>query len=419
MDIALTLLIMFLLILLQGFFSGSEIALVNSDKLKLRHRAKQGHHGSRLVLQLFEKPERLLATTLVGTNIATVSTATLGTIMTIRYFGEGGDVLAFFLITPLMLIFGEVVPKSVYQQKSDVLAPILIYPLRFFSWLLFPLVMLFSTLARVASRLVMKKSGGSDLFVSREKIRTLLDSAEQAPASEIFDHQRIKHAIRYSDLTAIDVMIPLSDAILMNSEHSLQDAIQLILKTGYNRLPLYDTDASRIIGVLVITTWDLLDPDLDQRSVSDFLKPAMFVAPSSPTEKLLTELQKREDHMAIVVDEFGSAIGLLTSEDIMEEVVGEIEDIDFRLHKRHKQLYKPVGKGAYLVDAHLSMSELNELLNADIASREFHTVGGLMAHRLRGIPVLDEYIIEAGFRFTAIECDERMVKTIKVQPESH
>ena len=138
----------------------------------------------------------------------------------------------------------------------------------------------------------------------------------------------------------------------------------------------------------MITTWDLLDPDLDQRSISDFLKPAMFVAPSSPTEKLLAELQKREDHMAIVVDEFGSAIGLLTSEDIMEEVVGEIEDIDFRLHKKHKQLYKPVGKDGYLVDAHLAMSDLNELLNVDISSREFHTVGGLMSHRLRGrIPV--------------------------------
>ncbi|MDJ0832340.1 MAG: hemolysin family protein [Gammaproteobacteria bacterium] len=419
MDIVFTILVMFLLVLLQGFFSGSEIALVNSDKIKLKHRAKQGHHGSRLVLQLFEKPERLLATTLIGTNIAMVSTATLGTIITIRYFGEGGDVLAFLLITPLMLIFGEVVPKSVYQQKSDLLAPILIYPLRFFSWILFPVIVLFSTLARIAARLVMKKSSTSDLFVAREKIRTLLDSAEQAPTSEIFDHQRIKHAIKYSDLTAVDVMIPMSDAILMNSEHSLQDAIELIIKTGYNRLPLFDNDASRIIGVIVISTWDMLDPDLGQRSISDFLVPAMFVAPTSPTEKLLTELQKRDDHMAIVVDEFGSAIGLLTSEDIMEEVVGEIEDIDFRLHKRHKRLYQPLEEGSYLVDAHLAISELNELLNLDIPSGEFHTVGGLMVNHLRGIPSVDEFIVEAGFRFTAIECDERMVKTIKVEPDKH
>ena len=417
MDILVTVVAMMALLLLQGFFSGAEIALVNADKLKLRHRAKQGHIGSRMVLRQFERPERLLATTLVGTNVCTVSLATLATIMMIRHVGDGGDILAFLMITPLMLVFGEVVPKSVYQQKADTIAPVIIYPLRLFSWLFFPVILVFSWFARMAVRLVSRRQAEQNVFMAREKIRTLLESAEQVPSTEIFDHQRIRRAIRFSSVTAGDIMIPLSDAILINSERSLGQAVELARRSGYNRLPVYDTEASRIIGILVLTTWDLLDPDLDRRSLADFLYPAHFVAPAQRVEPLLPLLQPRLEHMAIVVDEFGSAIGLITVEDILEQVVGDIEDVDFRIHSHVKHVLEEPGKDVYLVDAHLPIADLNERLNLQIPSREFHTVGGLLVARLQHIPLQDEYIVESGFRFTAVACDERMVKTIRIQPE--
>ena len=416
MDVTINLVAMLVLLLLQGFFSGSEIALVNADKLKLRHRAKQGHAGARLVIKQFERPERLLATTLVGTNVSTVTLVTLGTIMMIRHFGDGGDVLAFLLITPLMLVFGEVVPKSVYQQKADFLAPIIIYPLRVFSWLFFPLIVLFAWFARIAVRLVSGKHVGKNVFVAREKIRTLLESVEQAPSAGILDRQRIKHAIRFSNVTAGEAMIPLSDAVTINKESGFMHAVEVVRRGGYNRLPVYDTDASRITGVLLLTTWDLLDPDLAQRSLEDFLRPAYFVAPSQRIEQLLPILQSRGDHMAIVVDEFGSAIGLISAEDILEQVVGEIEDVDFRLQSHHQHTLEELENGVYLVNAHLSIADLNEQLNLQIPAREFHTVGGLLVSRLQRIPVLEDYIIESGFRFSAVQCDERMVKKVKVEP---
>ena len=416
MDVAINLAAMVVLLLLQGFFSGSEIALVNADKLKLRHRAKQGHAGARLVIKQFERPERLLATTLVGTNISTVTLVTLATIMMIRYLGEGGDVLAFLLITPLMLIFGEVVPKSIYQQKADLLAPIIIYPLRVFSWLFFPLIVLFSWFARIAVHLVSGRHAAKNVFVAREKIRTLLESVEQAPSADILDRQRIKHAIRFSDVTAGEAMIPLSDAVAINKESGFMHAVEVVHRSGYNRLPVYGTDANRIIGILVLTTWDLLDPGLAQRSLEDFLRPAYFVAPSQRVEQLLPMLQSRDDHMAIVVDEFGSAIGLISAEDILEQVVGEIEDVDFRLQSHYRHRFEELEKDVYLVNAHLPISDLNEFLNLQIPLREFHTVGGLLVSRLQRIPVPDDSIVESGFRFTAVECDERMVKKIKVQP---
>ena len=415
MEILLTFIAMLLLVLLQGFFSGSEIALVNADKIKLRHRARQGHVGSQMVLKQFEHPERLLTTTLVGTNISTVSLATLATIMSIRHFGQGGELIAILMITPVMLIFGEVVPKSVYQQKADLLAPVLIYPLRFFYWIFFPIILVFSLFARLAVRLVSRKSGSHNVFVSKEKIRTLLESSEQMPSGEIFDQKRIKRAIRFSDITAGEIMIPMSDAVILNNSQSLEHAVSLVLEKGYNRLPVYDTDASRIIGILILMTWDLLDPDLKQRSLTDFLHPAMFVAPSQQADELLPLLQSRIDHMAVVVDEYGSAIGLLTAEDILEEVVGDIDDVDFRLHHQHRHHIQQIGDGVYLAEAHVTISDLNDQLNLSLPTREFVTVGGLMVNRLRRIPREDDYVDEAGLRFSVVECDERMVKKVRIE----
>ncbi|MCW8973925.1 MAG: DUF21 domain-containing protein, partial [Gammaproteobacteria bacterium] len=154
MTTLLILLVMVLLLLAQGFFSGSEIALVNADKLKLRHLASKGHKGAKRVLKMFEQPEVLLGTTLVGTNVSLVALTTLGTLLMIQLFGRYGDLIAFLFYTPLFLIFGEVVPKSVYQQKADQLAPRIIFPLHLFSLLFYPVVWIFSHLARLIVRLV-------------------------------------------------------------------------------------------------------------------------------------------------------------------------------------------------------------------------------------------------------------------------
>ena len=161
---------MFILLLLKGFFSGSEIALVNSDRVKLHHKANQGHKGAKLVLKLFQTPDVLLGTTLVGTNVCTIILTTLGTLMMIRHFNEQAELYAFLLYTPFLLVFGEIVPKSVYQQKSDTLAPIIIYPLRVFSLVFAPIIFVFSRIARLAARLVGRGKGEQSVFITRELV---------------------------------------------------------------------------------------------------------------------------------------------------------------------------------------------------------------------------------------------------------
>src|SRR5210317_1398554 len=179
MEFLIILLVMVVLLFLKGFFSGSEIALVNSDKFKMHHKANQGHRGAQLVLKLFETPDVLLGTTLVGTNISTIILTTLGTMLMIRSFGQLGDLYAVLLFTPLFLILGEIVPKSVFQQKSNEIAPVIVYPLRVFSILFYPLVFVFSRIARLCARLAGGGKSDQNVFITREQMRMVVDMAER------------------------------------------------------------------------------------------------------------------------------------------------------------------------------------------------------------------------------------------------
>ena len=420
MEIFVALAVMLLFLLLKGFFSGSEIALVNSDKIKLRHAAKQGSRGAKLALKLFRNPEILLSTTLVGTNISTVVLTTIGALLMIRLFGERGEIYAFLVLTPLLLVLGEIVPKSVYQQKSDSLTPIIIHPLRWASFLFYPVVFVFSRVARVTARLVGAGRSEQPFFITREQLRSVVEMAEHGAAMDAFGRGRIRRVIRFAETTVAETMIPIAEATVINRNKSTAVALELVRKHGYNRLPVYQNSTSNIIGVVTLTTWDLMNAEIAAQPLQALMKPALYVSPLQTIDQLLPMLRRRKDHMAIVVDEFGTAIGMITMEDIVEEVVGEIDvgyDFEEYLPKR-KRVYEKLAEEVYLMDSRLSISEANEVLGIYLPTTEFHTVGGLVLARLRHIPTQGEFIVEAGYRFTVVEASERAIAKLRVEPES-
>ncbi len=409
---------MVLLLLLKGFFSGSEIALVNADKIKLNARANQGHRGAKLVLRQFQRPEVLLGTTLVGTNISTVILATIGTLLMIRLFGERGDFLAFLVFTPLLLVFGEIVPKSVYQQKSDDVAPVVVYPLRGFSLLFYPIIFVFSRAARLAARMVGVRPAGHTPFMTRELIRSVADMAERTSTVSAFDRSRIRRVIRFAETTVGEAMIPVAEMTAINDGTRTAKAVELVRRHGYNRLPLYRGNISNVVGIVTLTTWDLIDPGLAGRPIEDFLRPAHYVSAHQTIDELLPVLRTRKDHMAIVVDEFGSTVGMITMEDVLEEVVGEIDvgyDFDEYLPRR-RWVCEMLDEEVYLMDSRLPISEVNDALEIDLPLKESHTIGGLVMTRLRRIPVRGESIVESGYRFTVEEASDRTVLKLRVAP---
>ena len=418
MDFLIILLVMVLLLLLKGFFSGSEIALVNSDKLKMHHKANQGLRGAKLVLKLFETPDVLLGTTLVGTNIATIILTTLGTMLMIRSFGQLGDLYAVLLFTPVFLILGEIVPKSVFQQKSNEIAPMIVYPLQVFSILFYPLVFVFSRVARLCARLVGGGKTEQTVFITREQMRMVVDMAERGANVDVFDRVRIKRVIRFAETSVGEAMIPVAEMTAINRNRDSRSAITLVRRRGYNRLPVYSRNISNIVGIVTLTTWDLMDPELPDRTLEKLIKPAHYVSPYQTIDQLLPVLRNRDDHMAIVVDEFGSAVGMITMEDILEEVVGEIDvGYDFEEYlPRRKRIFEMLDEETYLMDARLPISEVNELLGTSLPAVESHTIGGLMMARLRHIPGEGESIVESGFKFTVTEATNRVVVKLQVEP---
>jgi CBS domain containing-hemolysin-like protein len=409
---------MVFLLLLKGFFSGSEIALVNADKLKLRARANQGHRGSKQVLRLFETPDVLLGTTLVGTNVSTVVLTTLGALAMITYFGPRGDLYAFLVFTPLLLILGEIVPKSVYQQESDRIAPVIIYPLRAFSVLLYPIVFVFSRIARTVAWALGGTRMKQTFYMSREQMRSVSEMAERSTDVSVFQRGRIRRVIRFSETTVGEAMIPVAELTGINEVASTRDAIDRVRRRGYNRLPVYRGNISNIFGIVTLTTWDLMDASLAERPLRELMTEAYYVSPFQTIDELLPILRQRKDHMAIVVDEFGSAIGMITMEDILEEVVGEIDvgyDFDEYL-PRPKRIFEQLEMGVYLMDSRLPISEANEALGVVLPAKESHSIGGLVMARLRHIPEVGESILESGYRFTVEQANERTIVKLRVEP---
>ncbi len=424
MDTVFALLLMVVFLLLKGFFSGSEIALVNADKIKLRHKAKQGNRGAELATKLLQRPEVLLSTTLVGTNLFTISLTTVGTLLMIDWFGNRGDLFAFLIFTPLFLIFGEIVPKSVYQQKASALTPVIIYPISWSAKFFYPLIFVFSRIARFCAFLVGAGNTEQTLFITREQFRTLVDMAEQSAALSESNRGRIRRVIRFADTTVAEAMVPIAEVVSIDrdkiSEEGMRTAIDQVRKHGYNRVPVYENNASNITGVVTLTTWQMLEANASETPISDMIKPAFYVAPNQTIDRLLPELRQREDRMAIVVNEFNSAIGMITMEDIVEEVLGEIDvGYDFEeYHPKKRHEFTHLGDDVYLMDSRVSISEANEVLGIHLPATEFHTLGGLVMARLRRIPREGEYIVEMGYRLTVVEATERTPVKLRVEPDA-
>ncbi len=417
MDVILIVLVMIVLLALQGFFSGSEIALVNADKIVMHAKASQGDKGARLVLRLFERPEVLLTTTLVGTNICVVTLTTLGTLLMIRWFGEAGELYAILVFTPLLLIFGEVVPKSVYQQRANQFAPLVVFPLRAFKVVLYPVIFSFSLVARLAAKLAGQPVAVQSLFITRQQFRTVVEMAERGASVDVFDQMRIKRAIRFANTTVGEAMVPIAEMVAIDKGADIQSAVKTVRSHGYNRLPVYDGNVANVVGVVTLTVWDLMEEGLLSRSLTDIIQPPLYVSPMQNIDELLPTLRERYDRMAIVVDEFGSAIGMITVEDILEEVVGEIKvGYDFDEYRpRRKRHYQRLGEDDYLMDSRVPISDVNDLLDIDLPATEFHTVGGFVETTLRRIPEVGESVEAAGWRFSVAESTERAIVKVRVE----
>ena len=241
--------LMLICLVAEGFFSGSEIGVVSADRMKLRHQAAKGSRGARLALEMLARPEWLLSTTLVGTNIAVVTNTTVATGLMIELFGPAYSWLAVVVVAPLIWVFGEIVPKSVFQQRADVLTPKVIFVLKFCSSLFYPFLVVFSFFARLLGRLVGDKED-ANLFTLREEIKTMMQMSAGEGDIEPMEQSMIRRLFNFGETTAREVMMPLIDVVAVERDATCGAALELSTARSHVRLPVYHERVDRVVGVL-------------------------------------------------------------------------------------------------------------------------------------------------------------------------
>lgn len=391
---------------LEGFFSGSEIAVISANRIRLRHRADHGDRRAQNLLDLLEVPEQLLATTLVGTNVSVVVATTLATVALIRLFGGAGELYALLLMWPLALVFGEIVPKTIFQENADRLALRVIRPLR---WAMVAFRPISTVVGGVARLLVARKEHARSPFVTKEEIESLVHSAERGVDLEVGERLMIRRIFEFGDTPVKEVMVPLVNLVAVPADATPERVIDKVVTSGFSRIPVYRDEIYDIIGL--INAFDLLILPENVSTIEDIIMPVHYVPEAKRKDDLLRELQQEKVHMAVVVDEYGGAVGIATVEDLFEEIVGEIHDE----YDASQAWYKELPDGSYMVDARMELDHLEEEIGLALPLGDYETLGGFLLTHLETIPRTGQAVEVRGARLEVKEADDRSVKSVLVE----
>ena len=402
------------LLLLEGFFSGSEIALLSADKLSLKKKAKHGSKGAHRALELAGHPERILSTTLLMTSLCVVSISALIALYMIQEFTHG-ELIAVALSSPLIVIFGELIPKTIYQRHATELAPWVARPVHWTFFGLYPLTRLLSLYTHRLSKIIapIEELIGGKRKTTREDLRSLLSYNKRESEIKPSEKKMIKRILDFKDSEAKHALIPLVRVEAIEESATVLEALERFEEHRHSRMPVYAERVDNIIGVL--ETMDLLSATDLQQPIRHYISSAQYVAETQALDDLLLQMRTDDNELVVVVDEHGGAVGILTFEDIVEEIVGEINDeydTDFTL-------FKEASKTSWLVQTRMELQQVNEQLHLELPEGEYETLSGFLLQQFGRIPeTKDELYFHtpAGeLRFTIRKATERHIETVLIE----
>ena len=399
-------------LVVQAFFAASEIALVSADDLKVRASSEGGHERSRVLGKLLTNRDRLLALTLTGTNVATVIAAVVLTSF-LHQTRPHLVYLAPFILTPITLVLGESIPKLLTLTNPHSFALFAARPLRLLATVLAPLLYLETLLSRMLRRLAGVPADAESVFLSRDDLARLMrrratDASDQAQDAILpTEQQMISRIFRFSQADARKAMVPLVGVDAIPEETTLAAAIETVRREGFSRIPVFRRRITDIVGVVHV--FDLLQaPDLS-RPVSDIMRPVSYFPESMPLDEALVAMQRTGENLSVIVDEYGGSAGILTLEDLIEEIVGDIEDE----HDLGEELARIVSPRVLSVVGRAPIADLNERYGLKLPEAdEYATIGGLVVERLGHIPKPGEKLSEGDLTITVTRSDARAVREI-------
>jgi len=409
MEIILYAIIFLTFLALEAFFSGSEIALIAANPQKIRKSSQVSPSRIEMTLDLLKDRERILATTLCGTNLSVVTNSILITSFLLSQLSEKGELYAVILLTPLLLIFGEIIPKTLFQQHANSIALKVAYPIWLASYVFYPLVFLITKVTQYLFHLSGAKRSHGLPFVTREELRLIVKMSRKGSDLTPEEITMIDRLFDFAHTTVKEAMVPLVDVVAVEDTATVKEVVELIDMKGHSRFPVYQERIDNIIGV--INSFDLLDSSLSESPIASFIRTVSYVPEVKPVDGLLVEMQKQRNHLSIVVDEYGGSVGIITIEDILEEIVGEIEDE----YDPDKKLYRRTGEGRYIVNARMEVDQMCELFPITLPEGDYETLGGFLLEQFGHIPHPGEILHFRNMTFTVLSSDERSIGRVEIE----
>lgn len=394
-----------ILISMSAFFSATEIAFSSLNQIKLKNMIQNGNKRAVHTLHLAEDFDRILTTILVGNNIVNILSASLATVIFVSYWGDLGVTLSTAVMTILVLIFGEISPKSIAKKIPEKFAMTMTPFLQFFIWILYPLAIVFSGIQKLINRIFKEENGPS---ITEDELLTYVSEVHQEGGINENEEELIRNVIDFDDLKIEEIFTPRVNVVSIEKDEDEKEIIKKFRHSGYSRLPVIEESIDNVIGI--INHKDFYNKVvLEKKPLDSIIKAPVFVTEYMKVSNLLELLQEHKAHMAIVKDEFGGTLGIVTMEDILEEIVGEIWD-------EHDEIIEQITKldeYTYKVKGTAELDELFDVLEID-DEMDFSTVNGWVLDALGKIPMIGESFIYKNLKVLVTSADTKKVLEVNI-----
>ena len=406
-DYSISIILIVLCVILSAYFSATETAFSALNRIRIKNMAEKGDKKAKLVLKMTERYDSLLSTILIGNNIVNILCASLATLLFVRWLGdEAGPSVSTIVTTVVVLIFGEVTPKSIAKEMPEKFAMFSAPFLRMLMVILTPFNFLFTQWKKLLS-MIFKSDDSS--AITEEELITMVEEAEEEGALDEQESTLIQSAIEFSDIEASEVLTPRIDIVGVANDATKEEIAEIFAETGYSRLPVYKETIDHIEGIIYLKDFYNHVYNKD-RSVESIIRPTIYITENKKIDELLTELQQKKLHIAVVLDEYGGTVGIVTLEDILEELVGEIWDE----HDEEEREVEEISESEYIVSGSANLEDLFEILDQDEEEMEVVTVSGWVMNTLERMPEEGDNFSYQNMEVTVLEMDERRVGKVRI-----
>lgn len=402
--------ILVLLLLLSGVFSASETALMSLSKIRVRHMMDEKIRKATLINKLINEPSRLLGVILLGNNLVNIAASALATSLSIRFFQNSGIVIATVVTTILVLIFGEITPKTIAAQYPERVSLMVIGFISFLVKILNPIVMVLTNLTNLFIRALGVKVNKKQPYFTEEELRTIVTVSQEEGVLEIEEKQMIHNVFEFGDLHIKDIMVQRTDIVALDIEASYDEVMKIVKDQQFSRYPVYKEGIDHIIGTLNTKDLVFLDITKDNFSIKNYLRKPFYTFEFKKISDVFKEMKKKWVHMAIVLDEYGGTAGIVTIEDLIEEIVGDIQDEYDELEDE----IKVVTENEFIIDGSVRIATVNEILGTNIETEDFDSIGGFIIGELGRLPRNGEVIQYRNFKMVVESVEKNRIQKIRI-----